>query len=152
MELMIRKMKHSDLWPLYDILSDSRVMQYLEPPFSLEQTQAFLEEHGLSAEPRIFAVEDAHDTFVGYIIYHDYDENSVEIGWVLQPRVWGQGYASALTLQLTEKAAAARKDVIIECVPEQEATKAIAEKYGFSLADTSDGLLVYKLKTKSPWI
>ena len=42
MKLMIRKMTDQDLEPLCVLLSDPDVMRYLEPPYSNEQTRAFL--------------------------------------------------------------------------------------------------------------
>ena len=35
-KLTIRKMTTEDLFPLYHVLSDPEVMEYLEPPFSME--------------------------------------------------------------------------------------------------------------------
>ena len=143
MNLIIRRMTEKDLGPLAELLSDARVMRYLEPPFSLEQSREFLDEAGLAETPLIYAVEDSCG-FVGYVIYHDYDESSVEIGWVLAPRAWGQGYATELTRVLLDWAQAAGKDVVIECVPEQVATRRIAERFGFSLAGERDGLIVFR--------
>ena len=85
MNLTIRKMVPEDLQPLYELLADSRVMQYLEPPYSLEQTRRFLETKGLSSQPAVLAVEKDDGQFVGYVIYHAYDKESMEIGWVLAP-------------------------------------------------------------------
>ena len=136
-------MIEKDLGPLAELLSDARVMCYLEPPFSLEQSREFLDEAGLAETPLIYAVEDCQG-FVGYVIYHDFDEMSVEIGWVLAPRAWGRGYATELTRVLLGWAQAAGKDVVIECVPEQVATRRIAERFGFSLAGEHDGLIVFR--------
>lgn len=136
-------MAEKDLLPLAELLSDARVMRYLEPPFSSEQSRTFLDEAGLAEPPLIYAVEDCHG-FAGYVIYHEFDETSVEIGWVLAPRAWGQGYATELTRVLLRWAQAAGKDVVIECVPEQVATRRIAERSGFSLAGERDGLIVFR--------
>lgn len=143
MSLAIRCMTEKDLGPLAELLSDARVMRYLEPPFSSEQSRTFLDEAGLAEPPLIYAVEDCCG-FVGYVIYHEFDETSVEIGWVLAPRAWGQGYAAELTRVLLGWAQAAGKDVVIECVPEQVATRRIAERFGFSLAGEHDGLIVFR--------
>ena len=48
MNLRIRKMTVSDLEPLYKLLSNSKVMQYLEAPYTKEQTEQFLFRSGLS--------------------------------------------------------------------------------------------------------
>lgn len=147
MNLTIRKMVPEDLQPLYELLADSRVMQYLEPPYSLEQTRRYLETKGLSSQPAVLAVEKDDGQFVGYVIYHAYDKESTEIGWVLAPSFWGVGYASRLTGQLIAMAQAENKDVVIECVPQQQATRAIALKYGFLDMGESEGLVVYRLKS-----
>ena len=41
--LRVRRMTEADLEPLHRLLSDPEVMRYLEPPFSREQTRAFLD-------------------------------------------------------------------------------------------------------------
>ena len=130
--LNIRRFEEDDLQALYELLSDEEVMRYIEPPYSLPQTEAFLHSAGLSRSPLIYAVETANRDFVGYVIYHDYDEESKEIGWVLRRAFWGRGYAGALTKQLIEKAYAEGKSAVLECSPAQAATKHIAEKFGFS--------------------
>lgn len=145
MELHIRRFKKTDQAHLYQMLSDGEVMRYIEPPFSREQTAAFLRQVGLSRPPLIYAVEDGKGGFVGYVIYHDYGADSVEIGWVLKREAWGKGYAQLLTEQLIARALAEHKTPVIECAPEQRVTKHIAEKFGFTYAGRSDGCDVYKL-------
>ena len=145
MELTIRKMSKNDLAPLYELLSDPRVMQYLETPYTKEKTEQFLIDAGLSDPPLIFAV-DKDDTFIGYVIFHDYDELSMEIGWVLRSSEWGKGYASCLTEILVKKASNFHKQSVIECYPEQAITKHLALKHGFVCEGRRDGLDVYRLK------
>ena len=145
MELSIRKMRESDLESLHFLLSDPEVMQYLEPPFSMEKTEQFLKTAGLTEKPLIYAVEKDSE-FIGYVIYHDYDNDSVEIGWVLYPKHWGKGYASLLTAQMIDRAFSEGKDIVIECAPEQKGTRHIAEKCGFEYIGIEDELCIYKLK------
>lgn len=142
----IRKMTTGDLEPLHALLSDPEVMKYLEPPFSHKQTERFLKTQGLAASPRILAVDDKDHSFAGYVIYHDYDDESKEIGWVLKKDMWGRGMAGLLTKQLVAMALSEGKDTVIECVPEQQATRSLAEKHGFVLAGNRDGLDVYRRK------
>ena len=54
-------------------------------------------------------------------------------------------YASELTDQMIDKARKAGKALVIECDPEQEATKHIAVKHGFVWSERSDGLDIYRL-------
>lgn len=144
MDITIRKMRAGDADALYRLLSDPAVMRYLEPPFDRAQTEDFLRRAGLAEPPLVYAAEENGD-FIGYVIYHAYDEQSVEIGWVLLPEYWGRGYASALTERLIDRARQEQKSVVIECAPAQEATKRIAVKKGFRACGNCDGLAVYRL-------
>lgn len=144
MDITIRRMQPGDADALYQLLSDPKVMRYLEPPFDRAQTEAFLHHAGLAEPPLVYATEE-NGAFIGYVIYHAYDEGSMEIGWVLLPEYWGRGYASALTDRLIDRARQAQKSVVIECAPAQEATKRIARKKGFRVCGICDGLAVYRL-------
>ena len=144
MDITIRKMRPGDADALYRLLSDPAVMRYLEPPFDRAQTEDFLRRAGLAEPPLVYAAEENGD-FIGYVIYHAYDEQSVEIGWVLLPEYWGHGYASALTDQLIDREKQEQQSVVIECAPAQEATKRIAVKKGFRNCGSFDGLTVYRL-------
>ena len=135
-ELLIRKMTFADLDDLCALLSDSEVMRYIEPPFSNEQTAQFLMDAGLSENS---------SSFIGYVIFHDYDEDNMEIGWILKREVWGQGFASLLTKMLIDKSRKLGKGSIIECDPRQAVTKHIAKKHGFVFSGKRDGCDVYKL-------
>ena len=145
MKLIIRLMTKEDLDPLYHLLSDSRVMHYLEQPYTKEKTEEFLMNAGLSDPPLIYSV-DKDGQFIGYVIYHDYDEDSIEIGWVLHPDHWRKGYATHLTELMKERALSSRKQVVIECSPNQEVTKHIAFKNGFDYEGLIDGLDVFRFK------
>lgn len=88
--ITIRKFRLSDLDKLYDVLSDPEVMKYIEPPYSMEQTEDFLTAAGLCEIPLVFAAEKAGQ-FIGYVIFHEYDSDSYELGWVLAKKYWGEG-------------------------------------------------------------
>ena len=143
-ELLIRKMTFADLDDLCALLSDSEVMRYIEPPFSKEQTAQFLMDAGPSENPLVYAVEDS-SSFIGYVIFHDYDEENMEIGWILKRDVWGKGYANILTKMLIDECRKLRKGAIIECDPRQAVTEHIAKKQGFRFSGKRDGCDVYKL-------
>lgn len=140
--LRARRMTEADLEPLHRLLSDPEVMRYLEPPFSREQTRAFLERAGLTPEPLILAVDDGG--FAGYVIWHPYDDMSMELGWVLDRSRWGRGYSGELTRLLTDRARRQGRGVVIECVPEQTVTRHIAEKSGFRFCGMAEGCCVYR--------
>ena len=146
MRLTIRPMTCGDLPSLHALLSDPEVMRYIEPVYTRERTEAFLARAGLSPDPLIYAVDDGDGAFIGYVIYHDYEADSKEIGWVLNRAVWGRGCAQALTEQLVRRAHAEGRDVVIECAPEQAATKRIAERNGFRRCGAAAGREVYRLE------
>lgn len=56
-------------------------MKFLEEPYNKAQTLDFLTNAGMSEPPLVYAV-DKDDDFIGYVIFHDYDDLSYEIGWV----------------------------------------------------------------------
>lgn len=143
----VRRLRKADLEDLHALLSDPVVMRYLEPPYTYERTKAFLREAGLTSTPLIYGVEDREGRFVGYVIYHSYGEDSVELGWVLSPREWRKGYAGELTRLLLKAAREEYAYAVIECVPEQEATKRIALQNGFQYTGIEDGCAIYRRRT-----
>ena len=118
-------------------------MRFLEPPYTREQAAAFLQK-ALAETPPVYAVE-ADGAFAGYVIWHPYEEDTMELGWVLLPEYWSRGIASGLTGQLIGRAAKEGKSPVIECDPTQEITRHIALKHGFVLSEKRDGLDVYRL-------
>ena len=143
MNLLIRKMKEEDLEPLLVLLSDPGVMKFLEAPYTKKQAYYFLQA-GLSDSPPVFAVE-KDGNFIGYVIYHPYEEDTMELGWVLLPEHWGKGFASALTKQLMDKAASEGRKPVIECDPQQKVTRHIAGKFGFVHTEKKDGLDIFRI-------
>lgn len=157
--LLVRRFTEADAEALYVVLSDPEVMRYIEPPFSLEQTRAFLRDAGLCAPPLVYAVlwkgdmpasvsagrrttrPSAAPLLIGHLIWHPWDENSMELGWILRRDFWGMGLARELTAALL---AQTNKDVVIECSPAQEATRHLAEQFGFRLVSADEMLLQYR--------
>ncbi len=143
--LLIRKFRCEDIDALYKLLSNQSVMEYIGKPYSYNDCLIFMAKYALVDKPRVFAVEDRRYKFIGYIIYGDYAENAKEIGWLLLPEEQGKGYASELTQALLEYSALEKLEyVIIECVPENNISKKIAEKYQFDYLGIQNGLCLYK--------
>ena len=88
--LKIRKFTNNDLRDLYNLLSDEDVMEFIEAPFSWEKTANFLNSVALIDSPLIYAVEDCNQKFIGYVIFHEYDKDSFELGWILNKGDWGE--------------------------------------------------------------
>ena len=144
--LKIRKFTNNDLTELYNLLSDEDVMKFIEPPFSWKKTVNFLNSVALIDPPLIYAVEDFSQKFIGYVIFHEYDNDSFELGWILNKRYWGKGYANELTKAFINRSLEIGKNLIIECAPNQENTKRIAMKNDFEFLGESDGRSVFKRK------
>ena len=144
--MKIRKFVETDLENLYGTLSDPDVMTYIEDPYDMDQTKELLDDVMGSDEPAIFAAEDDAGNYVGYVIFHEYEDDSYELGWLLNKSEWGKGYASKLTEMMIEETRKKGMNAVIECDPEQEITKHIALKYGFVFDEVYDGCDVYRLK------
>ena len=143
--MKIRAFKESDLMNLYETLSDPDVMKYIEPVFSIDKTKEFLQSAALSNPQLIYAVEDDYGNYIGYVIYHEYEDDSVELGWLINKQEWGKGYASRLTELMINRAKQEGKNAVIECDPKQTVTKHIAEKNGFVYEGLRDGCDIYRL-------
>lgn len=136
-----------DLPHLHALLSNPLVMKYLEPPFTLPQTESFLKSAGLGESPLVHAVYSrGNEKFLGYLIFHPFDETGWELGWVLDPYYWGLGIARELThgaINYAREHGIPR--LVIECVPEQTTSAAIAELFGFTFQGIQEGCRVYTL-------
>lgn len=159
--LIVRKFQKNDLAALFQLLSNENVMRYIEPPYSMEQTESFLHNVALREPPILYAVEDKSGRFIGYIIYHPYSdisyenpetgtpqcmETSYEIGWILAAEQWHKGYARELLNALIKDAAGRAKCLVIECSPAQNVTKHLALSSGFSYAGLEDGCEIYRME------
>ena len=144
---LIRSFTENDASALHEVLSNDEVMEYIEPPFDLEQTYDFIEEAGLCKPPLVYAlVWRATETVIGHIIFHKYEEDSYEIGWIIRRDYWGIGIAGEVTASLIEYAKALNiSSCVIECDPNQTASIRLAQKHGFIYEGEDDGCAVYRL-------
>lgn len=143
----IRPFRLTDVADLHEVLSNTEVMQYIEPPFSFEKTEAFIRGHGLCNPPRVYALKDRISaTVIGHVIFHPYDAKSYELGWILHKDYWGKGIASEITEALIHYAKQQKiQQLILECDKDQTASKRIAKKFGFTLIATEENREIYKL-------
>ena len=75
-------------------------------------------------------------------------EDGTEVEYMVLPEYWGKGYASIITKNMITKAAEMKKDLIIECVFEQEKTKHLALSNGFTYTGNFNNLDVFRLKAQ----
>lgn len=144
---VMRKFTLDDVNDLYEVLSNEEVMRYIEPPFDWEQTKEFVQNAGLCEPPKVYALEwKETGKVIGHVIFHLYEENSYEIGWILNRNYWGKGIADEITKALVEYSKGTdAKSCVIECDAEQAGTKHIARKNGFTYMGENDGCDVYRL-------
>ena len=144
---LIRSFTADDVPDLYQILSDHTVMEYIEPPFSRTQTEEFVKNAGLCDPPLVYAlVWRETNSVIGHVIFHEYEGDSYEIGWIIGRQHWGHGIASEVTAALIEYARELKiSSCVIECDPEQTASIKIAQNNGFHYEGEDDGCSVYRL-------
>lgn len=149
-KLRVRTFRPEDAKDALAWLGDGEVMRYVEEPFDLEKTEAFLAAHGLTGKPHVYAVEEKESgRLTGHLIFHPYDEDSYELGWILAKDFWNKGYASMLTEAAI--AFAGKQGIpylVIECGRRQNASIALARKYGFTADGSEDGLLRFRRTVK----
>ena len=101
--LGFRNWKESDIIPFAKMNSDLEVMQYFPQPLSREETINLVNRIHLHFEKwgfGLWAVEEKEsEIFIGFIglNYADFESSftpCIEIGWRLDSRFWGKGYAS----------------------------------------------------------
>ena len=73
---IIRNMKMKDADDLYQVLSDARVMMYIEQVFDMERTRRFIRSAGLCEPPLVYAIVWKHTgEVIGHAIFHSYEKS-----------------------------------------------------------------------------
>ena len=83
------------------------------------------------------------------MIWHPYDSDAYELGWILAREHRGRGYATEVTQALLSLARHEQRDVVIQCTPEQSTAADIALNNGFFFLGVENGLRVYRFVQKS---
>ena len=144
---IIRNMKMKDADDLYKVLSNASVMMYIEQVFDIERTRCFIQSAGLCEPPLVYAIAwKMTGEIIGHAIFHSYEKNDYEIGWVLNEKFWGIGIADEVTKELVKYAKKLGiASCVIECDERQIVSKKIAIKNGFAYDGKSDNLERYRL-------
>ena len=144
---IIRDYLESDLKGLQEITGDPELMKEMDHPYTVEETEEFLRRYGLNDPPYVYALEDAETKkLAGHIIFHPYDEDSYETGWVIHPSYQGIGLAQKCTEQLIQEGMRnGIRRFVMECTAANRASRHVIEKCGFEYSGTGDdGLLVFR--------
>ena len=136
---IVRNFTMDDAADLYKALSDEKVMEYIEPAYDRGRVKEFI---------KFALVWKETGEVIGQVIFHPYEEDSYEIGWIICREYWGKGIAGEITDSLVEytKSLKGIHSCVIECDPRQRASKRIALKYGFVYEGEDDGCDVYRLR------
>ncbi len=143
---IIRDYLQSDLKSLQEITGDPDLMKEMDHPYTMEETEEFLRRYGLNDPPYVYALEDAETKkLAGHIIFHPYDEDSYEAGWIIHPSYQGRGLAQKCTEQLIKEGMRnGIRRFVMECTAANSASRHVIEKCGFEYGGTGDdGLLVF---------
>ncbi len=91
--LIIRNFLKGDAQDLYEILGDDETMEYCEPAYTFEKTEKFLEAFCIGRNGAVAAVHKETGKVIGYILFHELEDEIYEIGWFFNKAYWRQGYA-----------------------------------------------------------
>jgi RimJ/RimL family protein N-acetyltransferase len=147
--LRLRLWRDEDLDRLAELNADPRVTRWLTPtggPISREETAAQIaryrrhwDEHGFG----VWAVEEREtDALVGRIglQYHRFWPHDPELGWKLDPAVWGRGYATeGGAAGLRHAFETLGRDRVVSIIhPRNLPSTRVAERLGFAPNDHVD--------------
>lgn len=143
----IRNMKLTDTDDLCQVYSDEFVMRYIEPVFDMQRTKEFVQVAGLCESPLVYAIVwKTTGRVIGHAIFHPYEKNDYEIGWILNKDYWGMGIADEVTKGLINYARQLGvESCVIECDAEQTVSKKIAVKNRFAYENKEGNLERYRL-------
>ena len=153
--LILRRFREADFPAAQQYLGDPEVMGWVGPPFSPEETRAFLEKYALAAGPLVYAlVEKESSRLAGHVIFHAYPglPGCWELGWVLGRAFWGRGYAFEVSHALLAAAQDCHRisRVILEAHPENRASLRLIRRLGAVPEGEGDGLLRFSILCKKP--
>ena len=143
----IRDYQQADLGGLCEIIGDPDLMKEMDHPYTREETEQFLHQYGLCDGPYVYALQDIEaDKLAGHVIFHSFDEDSFEIGWIIHPSYQGRTLAQRCTEKLIEEGRRnGIRHFVMECTAGNHASRRIIEKCGFEfLGNDSDGLLLFR--------
>lgn len=144
--LYLRPLEIEDACDVYAYCKDARTTRYLSfaPHTSIEETIRILQYEMLPYEKlqdfEICAiVELAHEKMIGHVYLHSWAGEHAQVGYVLHPAFWRQGYASEALLLMVDIAFTHCGLHRVEAV--YEATHLASERVLVKAGFTKEGIL-----------
>lgn len=102
--LILRPFEGTDLDALQAILGDQETMTFVEPPYEIRQTEAFLRDFCIGRRGALAAALRETGQVIGYLLFKPLEEGVYELGWIFHRAFWRQGYAYEACAALTRYA------------------------------------------------
>ncbi len=141
--LIFSKFQKEDYSLYHELSSNEKVMRYitgyaLTEQITKKQFQKILKINNGKDIQGVFKVtESKSGKFVGLSKSTIFSEEEVEIGYVIMPEFWGNGYGSEMSSMMIDFSKQIKQAKILIGIidPENEASKRILEKSGFSFSE-----------------
>ncbi len=132
--LLIREFEIQDWQAVYEYTSNSNVMTYMpEGVFNEEETKKFVLENSGEKAKCFPIILQSKNIVIGHIVFHQYfGDHTYEIGWVLNPNYYNNGYASEAAKAVLNYGFKEKKlhRIMATCQPENIPSYRVMEKIG----------------------
>ncbi|MCH5287702.1 MAG: GNAT family N-acetyltransferase [Christensenellaceae bacterium] len=91
--LTLRPFETADAPALQAILGDAETMAFMEPPYDLARTEAFLRDFCIGRQGAVAAALRETGQVIGYLLFNPLEAGIYELGWIINRGCWRQGYA-----------------------------------------------------------
>lgn len=132
--LLIREFEVQDWQAVYEYTSNPTVMKYIpEGVFNEAQAKKFVSENSGEQAKYFPIILLSENIVIGHIVFHQYfGDHTYEIGWVLNPNYFNNGYASEAAKAVLDYGFKEKKlhRIIASCQPENIPSYKVMEKIG----------------------
>ncbi|MGA3601909.1 GNAT family N-acetyltransferase [Lysinibacillus agricola] len=132
--LLIREFEVQDWQAVYEYTSDINVMKYIpEGVFNEEEARKFVSENSGDKAKHFPVILLNENIVIGHMVFHQYfGDHTYEIGWVLNPNYYNNGYASEAARAVLDYGFKEMKlhRIIATCQPENTPSYRVMEKIG----------------------
>ncbi|MDD1502024.1 GNAT family protein [Lysinibacillus sp. CNPSo 3705] len=132
--LLIREFEIQDWQAVYEYTSNPNVMKYIpEGVFNEEEAKKFVLENSGEQAKYFPVILKSDNIVIGHIVFHQYfGDHTYEIGWVLNPNYYNNGYASEAAKAVLNYGFKEMQlhRIIATCQPENIPSYRVMEKIG----------------------